>query len=277
MEEEEFTGPVRDEWGFINLQARLFAQCLDGMEAERIAMSNRLGQMTRSGLDKDGKNRGFNMPKDHPQVIQMQEVVDLAAEAEAKLTKMVEAEFRKHPLYRFVKKQKGWGDKQVARLLANLGDPYWNHREDRRRLVSELWAYCGYGGDGEGRPQKRRRGQKSNWSSRAKSKAFLVAESCMKQRCKPCGELQETMLYGHVEGCTCSPYRLVYEAERMRYEGAVHRDPCAQCGLKGKPAPAGSPLSQSHLRGRALRHVAKKAVLPLLYDAAKAVHEGRQP
>lgn len=52
---------------------------------------------------------------------------------------------------------------------------------------------------------------------------------------------------------------------------AVHQMPCIRCGPAGKPAPAGSPLSDGHKHARALRAVAK-AVLKNMWREARAFH-----
>ena len=159
----------------------------------------------------------------------------------------------------------------------------------RPRLVSELWAYAGYhvidipagshvvlgsqfrdaaGGEQNGShpghdlhgtlataagvAAKRARGQRANWSATAKMRAYLVAESCMKNR--------------------SSPYRAVYDATRAKYADAVHQVPCVRCGPSGKPAQPGSPLSDGHKHARALRAVAKE-VLRDLWREAKRIHE----
>jgi hypothetical protein len=177
----------------------------------------------------------------------------------------------------------------------------------RPRTVSELWAYCGYhvlktsvsghtateaqgryaadgvhfpagqrageahqaiaGGDQDGHlghpsngvqsglagvAPKRARGQRANWSATAKMRAYLVAVSCMK--------------------CMDSPYRKVYDDAREKYADAVHQVPCIRCGPSGKPAGAGSALSDGHKHARALRAVAKE-VLKDLWREAKRLHE----
>ena len=100
---------------------------------------------------------------------------------------------------------------------------------------------------------KRARGAKANWSATAKMRAFLVAESCMKQ---PAG----------------SRYRDVYDTIRAKYSSAVHDTECTRCGPKGKPAQPGTPLSDGHKHARALRAVAKE-VLKDLWREAKRLHE----
>jgi hypothetical protein len=100
---------------------------------------------------------------------------------------------------------------------------------------------------------KRQRGQRANWSTVAKTRAFLVAESCIKQR--------------------TSPFRAVYDGTRAKYADAVHAVECVRCGPKGSPAPAGSPLSDGHKHARALRAVSK-AVLKEMWRESARLHEG---
>jgi hypothetical protein len=106
--------------------------------------------------------------------------------------------------------------------------------------------------DSAGVAPRRTRGQRANWSAAARTRAYLVAESCIKQ--------------------AESPYRKVYEEGRERYAGAAHAVPCHRCGPKGKPAPEGSPLSAGHQHARAMRLV-MKAVLRDLWAEAKRIHE----
>lgn len=129
------------------------AEVLDDLERVKIANQNRLRQLTRSEDDKDGKLRGFGLTLDHPDVERLAKLVEALEDAEkfaaANLTRML----KKHPLGPWVKARKGVGERQAARLLATLGDPYIRPElkreggtvEPRRpRRVSELWAYTGY-------------------------------------------------------------------------------------------------------------------------------------
>jgi hypothetical protein len=99
---------------------------------------------------------------------------------------------------------------------------------------------------------RRARGQKANWSTRAKTRVFLIAESCIKQ--------------------ARSPYRPVYEAGREQYVDSIHAVDCVRCGPSGKPAKAGTPLSAGHQHARAMRLV-MKAILRDLWREAKRIHE----
>ena len=272
----------------------LSADVLGDLEKVRIANENRLRQLTRSAEDSDGETRGFGLDEAHPDVARLAALVGMLAEAEHKATLNLQRVMRKHPLGPWVAAQKGIGEKQGARLLAAIGDPYIRPeitREDgavepsRPRLVSELWAYCGYhvvpadhwtgdsqtttvGGDlngsgpgrtvsdshhsGAGVAPKRQRGAHANWSATAKMRAFLVAESCIKQ--------------------SGTPYRAKYDETRAKYADALHAVECIRCGPKGKPAPVGSALSDGHKHARALRAVAKE-VLRDLWREARRIHE----
>ena len=56
---------------------------------------------------------------------------------------------------------------------------------------------------------RRRRGVRANWSNEAKTRAYLISASILKQLVKPC-----TAEFGHVEDCKCSKYRVVYDGRR---------------------------------------------------------------
>jgi hypothetical protein len=272
---------------------QLAADMLDDFERVRIANENRLRQLTRDETDADGIRRGLGIPADHPMIAATAKLVEAGAalehDAELNLRRML----RRHPLGPWVKRTIGIGEKQGARLLAPIGDPYIRPRitradgtveESRPRTVSELWAYCGYhvlpAGQAPGDTQSsrasgdqagshpdqvvrdarmitagvaaaRRRGTRANWSATAKMRAYLCAESCMKNR--------------------SSPYREIYEAGREKYAEAVHAVECVRCGPAGKPAPVGSPLSDGHKHARALR-LASKAILRDLWREAGRLH-----
>lgn len=163
----------------------------------------------------------------------------------------------------------GVGYKQLARLLSAIGDPYWNTLHGRPRTVSELWAYCGLhvlpaghrstgihstdaGGDaslnvssdpghresdahggGAGIAARRRKGQRANWSTTAKMRAYLIAVSCIQQR--------------------ASVYRTVYELRRA-HTAATHPD-----------------WTPGHSHNDALR-IVSKAVLRDLWREARVLH-----
>lgn len=281
----------------------LLADALDDLERTRIANENRLRQLTRTEADSDGEERGFGLTLDQPQVAALADVVEALGKLEHASTLNLQRTLRKHPLGAWVKRTIGVGEKQGARLIAAIGDPYWNTLHDRPRTVSELWAYCGLhvlpaahapndaqctsGGGaqthpGHGTPEAqggpagvtkqgdpghegvethretagvaptRARGQRANWSTVAKTRAYLVAESCIKQ--------------------ARSPYRAVYDEGRTKYADALHPVACRRCGPAGKPAAAGTPISAGHQHARAMRLV-MKAILRDLWLESKQLHE----
>lgn len=251
----------------------LAADVLDDLEKVRVANENRLRQLTRGVEDKDGETRGFGLDESHPDVARLAALVGMLGEAEHKAELNLGRLMRQHSLGPWVASQRGVGEKQGARLIAAIGDPYIRPeitRADgtiepaRPRLVSELWALCGYhvlhpGQDARdthswsaGVAPRRQRGQKSNWSETARKRAWLVAASCVKQP-------------------PDAPYRKVYDATRAKYADAVHAAECIRCGPAGKPALPGSPLSDGHKHARALRAIAKE-VLKDLWREARRIH-----
>ena len=264
----------------------LAAVSLDDLERVRIAAENRLRQLTRDTKDADGEERGFGLTADNAQVRAQQSIVDGLSAMEHRAELAMKRQLRAHPLHGWIKGTIGVGEKQAARLLAAIGDPYWNTLLDRPRTVSELWSYCGYrvvpgvrtptdarpncdaghinipadpghastqgtcvggeqsGGDPGREPPaphlvragvavRRKKGQRANWSSVAKMRAYLIAESCIKQ--------------------ARSPYRGLYE--KRRAHTAVTRPD----------------WTAGHSHNDALRVVAKE-VLKDLWRAARDVH-----
>jgi hypothetical protein len=219
------------------------ADTLGDVEHTRIANENRLRALV-GGWEYGGKG----VPEGDLAVVRLGEVVAGLAELERSITRDLERAMKAHPLGPWVKRSRGLGMKQVARLLAAIGDPVWNYAEDRpRRGPAELWAYCGYVPG-----QRRERGVRSNWNAAAKSRAYLCAESCVKAG---------------------GPYRDVYDDGRDRYAEAVHESECVRCGPAGRPAPAGSPLSKGHQHARALRLVAKAILRDLFLEARALGHK----
>jgi hypothetical protein len=221
----------------------LLADVLDDLERTRIANENRLRQLTRTGVDKDGGQRGFGLDESHPDVARLAGVVDGIAKLEHQATLNLNRAMRKHPLGAWVKEQRGVGEKQAARLLAAIGDPYWNTLHDRPRTPSELWGYCGL------KPgQRRRRGEQANWSTAAKMRAYNIAESMLK-----------------------AGNREIYDKRKAATEGRMHDVECVRCGPSGKPAQPGTPWSDGHRHADALR-ITSKEVLKALWRETRRVH-----
>ena len=268
----------------------LSADVVGDLEAVRVANENRLRQLTRTGADKDGEERGFGLDATHPDVARLTAIVELIGRAEHDAVLQLQRAMRRHALGPWVRSTVGIGEKQAARLLAAIGDPYWNTLHDRPRTVSELWAFCGFhtlpcgqgrsdaqtstaagGQTGSSDPgqraldthrtsarvaARRQRGQKDNWSAAAKMRAYLVAESCIKQ--------------------ARSPYRPVYDARRAATSERVHAVACVRCGPSGKPAQPGTAWSAGHQHADALRIVAKR-ILRDLWRAARDLHVPADP
>lgn len=177
----------------------IYAGALNELESTRKANFNRVGALERQGITEG------------PEIERLRALVDAIHVLEDQAVAELERAFKKHPFYPFMKSVRGLGSKQLARLLAATGDPYWNTLEDRpRRGPQELWAYCGLhvwnhdpsvadgltrsvvgseGGDTQqqietrnrpGVAPRRRKGQMANWSHEAKMRAYLCAESCIK-------------------------------------------------------------------------------------------------
>ncbi|MFG2638548.1 hypothetical protein ACGFX8_32970 [Streptomyces sp. NPDC048362] len=225
----------------------LLADALDDIENMRNATANRLRQLTRAEADKDGGTRGFGLTLDHPQVAAVAAMLSaikhddnilkdlgyptaairprdengkLLSRActclECTAIRNLQKELRNHPLGPWVKNTKGVGEKQAARLLGTIGDPYWNTLHERPRLVSELWQYAGHGDPAR---SKRRRGQLVEHSPDAKKRTWLISSKCVtfidKSTCND---------GTHADRCKCSPYRLVYDAQRRhRRTSPQHR------------------------------------------------------
>ena len=207
----------------------LAADTLDDLERVKIASQNRLRSLTDDTPDADGVLRGSAMPLTHPEVARLAALVQMVEAAEHQAVLNLQRAMRNHPLGPWVKAQRGIGEKQAARLLAKIGDPCVNATAGTYRTVSQLWAYCGLhvvaGGDpGQsasdtqskpaGVAARRQKGQKANWSTDAKTRAWLIVQSCMKQLDASCKT--DTGIAEHVEGCGCSPYRVVIDQRRQR-------------------------------------------------------------
>lgn len=241
----------------------LAAEILDDLERTKIANENRLRQLTGTSVDADGIQRQRMYDPGQKDVLRLTALVDLLGDAEHKADLHLRNVMRRHPLWQWAKPIPGVGERQFARLLAVIGDPYMREmvEEDGSisatpRTVSALWAYCGYRVD-DGRAVRRARGQQANWSTVAKSRAYLIAEACMKAHSR-----------------YPNPYGQAYYDRKAATEGRLHSQPCAQCGGAGKAdAAIGQPWRDGHRHADALR-VAAKALLRDMWREAKRLHSG---
>ena len=256
------------------------AQLVDDLMAARIANENRLRTFTTIEADSDGVVRGFGLDPSHPDVARLAAVTEGLHALEHQAVLNLNRSLRKHPLWPWIKAQRGAGEKTTARLLAAIGDPYINGATGAPRTVSQLWAYCGlhvlpadqptsdtqsplvggattsdpgqYHDDTHARlagvAARRTKGQRANWSTAAKTLAYLTAEAMLK-----------------------SGNREVYDARRARTAERVHSVACVRCGPAGKPAQPGSPWSKAHQHADALR-IVSKGFLRDLWREARRLH-----
>ena len=239
------------------------ADVVDDLEKVKIANENRLRTLTMP-ID----SHGHGLSVDHPDVKRLADIVAALSAAEHQAVLHLQRTMRKHPLGAFVKNSKGIGEKQAARLLASIRDPYWNDLHNRPRKLRELYRFCGmdvvntsaYGscesqiGCGAGVAPSKKRGEIVHWSPDARMRLWLIASKCV--------------MVGHG-----GPYRAIYDEGRAKYADAIHTTECKRCGPKGKPAPVGSPLSAAHQHARSIRLIAK-AILRDLWQESKRIHEG---
>jgi hypothetical protein len=125
---------------------------------------------------------------------------------------------------------------------------------------------------------RRRRGERANWNSRARSVLYTIADSAIRLDGKPDKNGRRRAR---------SPYRDVYEAGRAKYECALHGNECSGTDMvlpgvgirrvyckteSGARAGLGDPLSPSHQHSRALRLVMRQ-ILKDLWTESKRLHE----
>ena len=235
---------------------RLASDTLDDLEALRTATGNRHRMATRDVADKDGHFRGLGLDESNPMVALTAATLDSLEDAEHKLILGLQREVRKTIFIDWIKRESGVGEKQAARLLAALGDPYINEQTGEPRTLRQLWAYAGYAVDG-GAARRRRKGMAQEdafalGKPEVKKRAYLIAKSCVK---------------------TGKRYREIYDIEKDYQSEAVHQTPCAQCGASGSPAQPGTPLRDGHKDARAVRKLAKE-ILRDLWLIARDHHEG---
>lgn len=238
-----------ERYGGFNGRVHLFAEQLDDIETTRIGFGHRLGQATKGPFDFT-KAETDSLTATHDQLKQIEHQVILK----------LEGAMRRHPLYTWSKDQNSLGEKQFGRLIASIGNPYWNLAAGRpRRGPAELWAYCGYhvlpvsqgslddqntGAGGQsvhptdhrrhgtqrvtvgGVAPRRMKGQAANWNSAARMRAYLIAEQCVKGV-----EVDTVMKNGKRLRRAASPYRAVYEETKAKSEGAIHAVECHRCGV----------------------------------------------
>jgi hypothetical protein len=278
------------------------ADVLDDLETVRIANENRLRTLTDSG------ERGHGLDIDNPDVARLAQLVDALKAAEHTAELNLGRVMRRHPLGAFIKSRNGIGEKQGARLLAAIGDPFWNDLMNRPRTVRELYAFCGMGvvhelggvdvhtpidrqagcGIDTTKPGAAHVASDSHGLTGGATDDTTTQADYDSQNPSGGGVAPKRRKGAHVnwspearkrtwliaDKCIqtlSSPYRPIYDEGRIKYADSTHNQPCPQCGPKGKPAPIGSPLSAGHQHSRARRLIAKE-ILKELWREARRLH-----
>jgi len=220
----------------------ILADRLNDLEGLRKATSNQLSALTRSAEVSGGKG----LSEHSKAAVSMADWLALLEQEEHKVVLQLRRALRQHPLGDWVKRTRGLADgKAAARLIAAIGDPYWNSAEDRpRRGPAELWAYCGYAPG-----QKRQKGVQSNWNAEAKMRAFLCAEACQTAGVRKSDGCDDTDGYDIEKRTALSPYG-------QRY-------------LDARASWASRDTSDAHKHQHALRCVAKGILKDLFLEAKR--------
>lgn len=223
MSEDEKKGPeVLDT-------VQILGALLDDLEGVRIQNNNRVDALVRE--------KGGSLP--HLDLIS-EEMKRIEHEAELELKRA----WRKHPLAPWAKTIPGCGEKLIARLIAEIGDPA------ERPNVSKLWAYCGHGNP----ERKRAKGM-------SQEELFKLGNPAAKKR--------TWLLAAQFRRTPSSPYRTIYLSAREKYKDRVHVTSCLRCGPAGRPAAPGSAWSLAHQDAAALRYVGKMFLRELWQEARK--------
>jgi len=233
----------------------IIADQLDDIENSRIAANNRWHALTTTSGD-FGKGINPNLPE--AQAVRRH--ADELERLEHQMTLTLQRVVRQHPLHDWIKRSRGVGEKQAARLLAAIGDPA------TRTNPSQLWAYCGLHVV-NGQAPTRRRGEKGNWNDEARKRVWVIAEACVKAGVRKSDDVDDALFYDTNGRYALSDYGQVYLDAREKHNDALHQHPCVRCGPKGHPAEPGTPLSRSHQQARAYRAVMKQILLDLWREA----------
>lgn len=209
----------------------LAADILDDIEHARISAENQV----RSAIEAKGLDPVLNAQHLAP----LEGLVDGLRDLEAQAVKRLESAMKLHPLGPWVQGTQGLGLKTVARFLGAVGPV------EARTMPSQLWAYCGLHVV-DGAAPRRTRGERANWSTRAKTRAYLMAEACVKLN--GAGVQRR------------SPYRDVYDASRALDEERQAERP--------------THLTDGHMHARAMRKVSKAILADMWAEARKGVDHG---
>lgn len=218
--------------GGLLLTIKTLGNLLDDLERVRIMNSNRISALQR--------DFGASLPA--LDIVQ-QGLSAVEHEAELELKRA----WRKHPLREWAAAYPGVGEKLIARLIAEIGDP------NERPNPAKLWAYCGLGD-----PARKRK------SGMTQEEAFKLGNPKAKKICWLIGEAFVKVNRG--------PGREHYDAARAKYADRVHAAACVRCGPAGKPALPNSPWSLKHQHEAAKRY-AVKMFLKDLWIASRQTYD----
>jgi len=217
---------------------RTLGNLLDDLERVRVMNGNRIDTM-------QDPERGIGVV--HPALPLVQDSLKaIEHEAELELKRI----WRKHPLRAWANDYPGVGEKLIARLIAEIGDP------GERPNPAKLWAYCGLGD-----PARKRK------AGMTQEEAFKLGNPKAKKVCWLIGESFVKVNKG--------PGRECYDAARLKYADRVHEKVCVRCGPAGKPALPGSPWSLKHQHEAAKRYAVKQ-FLKELWIASRQDANGTQ-
>jgi hypothetical protein len=194
--------------------------------------------------------------------------------------------WRKHPLAPWAKAIRGIGEKSIARLIAEIGDPAigttghwetsvegakadtddqsedapedekknreWVIDEEFERTVSQLWAYCGVGDPARNRIPKGaiQSDLLKRGKPRAKKQLYLIGTSLLKS--------------GIRAGEAISDWGQFYIDARVKYADRIHAEACPPCH-----AAAGDPWKPGHQHMAALRLMEKEFLKGLWKEARR--------
>ena len=96
--------------------------------------------------------------------------------AEKAILKDIEKDLSSYPIWiDYLKKEKGIAATMAGVIVSEIGDIL------RFATISKLWAYAGYGLY-DGKIQRHKKGEKSNWNSFLKTKLHIVAEGFLRSK-----------------------------------------------------------------------------------------------
>jgi len=227
--------PIAD--GGLLLSIKTLGNLLDDLERVRIMNSNRISAL--------GRDFGASLP-----ALDLVQEHLAAVEHEAELE--IKRVWRRHPLRKWAADYPGVGEKLIARLIAEIGDP------GERPNPAKLWAYCGLGDPA----RKRKQGM-------TQEEAFKLGNPKAKKLCWLIGESFVKVNRG--------PGRERYDEARLRYADRVHATACVRCGPSGKPALVGSPWSLKHQHEAAKRYTVKMFLKELWIASRQDAEDAQNP